>query len=383
MPVMKTCKKCKETKAFELFSKASRGVDGYNPRCKVCVYEYDKALREKLYTQDPEGYRNKVIARNEKYKDRIKENAKAYREKHGSEINRRKQERIKQRLAADPEFKARYKARRKAQYERKKDTYLARGKQKRAELTDAYVKSLMGISPDEYVSHDVLEARRQQILELREKVKRNADPDKVTKYCIKCESEKPKSEFYKNKNRLASYCKKCMKEGYIAYVNNHPEEAKKYRKQYYKDNKEKQTTYTKEYYKNNTEKVKALGKAWRENNPDKVLRARKNYVEQNREKIAERARKRWKNLWLTNPDQIRAKKREEYVKRRDYILAYNRKIAKQAVAEISDAYVKHLLSNHVPKGMNVADIPKALIEAKRLQLKIRRMANENSNTTKK
>jgi len=376
---MKTCKKCGETKAFELFSKAARAADGYNPRCKSCASAYAKILRER----DPELYSAKQKVKYEKYKDAISKRAKEYRALHGAEINKRKQERIKQRLATDPEFKAQHKARKKAQYERRKDRQLARGKQQRAELTDAYVKSLMGIAPDIYVAPEEIELRRQQVIALRQLKETNTNPSILTKVCIACNTEQPKSEFYKYENHIHSKCKACSIAGYYKYVAENTEAVKEYRKKYYQANKERLTAYMREYVKNNPEKVKEMGKAWRENNPDKVLQARKNYVERNRDKISERNKQRWKNLWRTNPDQIRAKKREDYVRRRDYILAYNRKIAKQAVAEISDAYVIHLLSNHVPKGMNVADIPEALIEAKRLQLKIRRMTNEISNNTKK
>jgi hypothetical protein len=376
---MKTCKKCGETKTFELFSKAARAADGYNPRCKSCASAYAKILRER----DPELYSAKQKVKYEKYKDVISKRAKEYRALHGAEINKRKQERIKQRLATDPEFKAQHKARKKAQYERRKDSQLARGKQQRAELTDAYVKSLMGVAPDIYVAPEEIELRRQQVIALRQLKETNTNPSILTKVCVTCNTEQPKSAFYKYGNHIHSKCKACSKVGYYKYAAENTEAVKEYRKKYYQANKDRLTAYMREYCKNNPEKVKEMGKAWRENNPDKVLQARKNYVERNRDKISERNKQRWKNLWLTNPDQIRAKKREEYVRRRDYILAYNRKIAKQAVAEISDAYVKHLLSNHVPKGMNVADIPEALIEAKRLQLKIRRMVNENNNNTTK
>lgn len=380
---MKTCKKCGETKAFELFSKAARGADGYNPRCKICASEDAKIMRDNCIARDPELYRAKQKAKNDKYKDIISERTKAYRQAHREEVNAKERARRKKRFETNPESKTKHEAIKKRCYERNKDKYSIRGKQQRAELTDAYVKSLMGVAPDIYVAPEEIELRRQQVIALRQIKETNTNPSILTKVCVTCNIEQPKSAFYKYENHIHSKCKACSKVGYYKYAAENTEAVKEYRKKYYQANKERLTAYMREYSKNNPEKVKEMGKAWRENNPDKVLQARKNYVERNRDKISERNKQRWKNLWLTNPDQIRAKKRKEYIKRRDYILAYNRKVAKQAVAEISDSYVKHLLSNHVPKGMNVADIPEALIEAKRLQLKIRRMVNENSNNTTK
>ena len=345
---MKTCKKCGETKALELFSKAGRGKDGYAPRCKACTATYAKELREKLIEQDPEAYKAKVKAKNEKYKDKISANAKAYRARHRTEIQKRKQERIKQRLATDAEFRIKFTAQRKAQYERRKDVMCDRAKQKRAELSDTYIKSLMGYAHDVYVAPDLIEARRQQVIEIRNKIKLNSDPNKLTKYCIKCESEKPKSEYYKNKKRLSTYCKECAKEGYMDYVNKYPEKVKQYRTEYYINNKEKILEATKRFYESHPGYAAAYVKRWRAENPELARESDRKYRAKNADKVR----------------------------------AWSRKYRQAQSDNLTDRYILDRF-NYGGEGAKVKldNIPQSLIEAKRLQLLIWRKLNEKCNTT--
>jgi hypothetical protein len=345
---VKTCKKCKETKALELFSKDARGKDGYAPRCKVCVYEYDKALREKLREQDPEAYKAKVKAKNEKYKDKISANAKAYRARHRTEIQKRKQERIKQRLAIDAEFRIKYIARRKAQYERRKDVMCDRAKQKRAELSDTYIKSLMGYAHDVYVAPDLIEARRQQVISRREKINLNLDPNKLTRYCSKCKCEKPKTEYYKHGNKIQSHCKTCTKEAYMNYINKHPEKVKQYRTEYYKNNKEKIIEATKRFYESHPGYAAAYVKRWRAENPELARESDRKYRAKNADKVR----------------------------------AWSRKYRQAQSDNLTDRYIIDRF-NYGGEGAKVKlnNIPQSLIEAKRLQLLIWRKLNEKCNTT--
>jgi hypothetical protein len=57
---MKTCSKCGEIKALDLFSKNSRNADGRHPWCKPCFSAYER-----------ERYRNGDKARKDRNKARI------------------------------------------------------------------------------------------------------------------------------------------------------------------------------------------------------------------------------------------------------------------------------------------------------------------------
>lgn len=61
---MKTCTKCKEAKAFELFPRNARNKDGYDSQCKICAN-----FRNKLYrTNNYEKYKQ---AKRDYYHDNI------------------------------------------------------------------------------------------------------------------------------------------------------------------------------------------------------------------------------------------------------------------------------------------------------------------------
>ena len=82
------------------------------------------------------------------------------------------------------------------------------------------------------------------------------DRENMTKYCKKCDTTKPVSEFHKNavsKDGLALYCRQCK--------NQMGKEWRKSNPDYKKD-----PNYLKEWRKNNPDKVKE----WKKNNPDKV-----------------------------------------------------------------------------------------------------------------
>jgi len=59
------------------------------------------------------------------------------------------------------------------------------------------------------------------------------------------------------------------------------------------------------------------------------------------------------------------------------------KYRQKAREEMSDDYIKQLLNQSSDYKFKLHEVPKELIEAKRIQLKIWRMTNENSNNTKK
>lgn len=83
--------------------------------------------------------------------------------------------------------------------------------------------------------------------------------DSTTKRCAKCGETKPKTEFYKLRNDVQSYCKHCAKVCSAAWRSLNPERYKDY-----------DTTYRKKWRAANPDKVKAAYTTWKAENPDKV-----------------------------------------------------------------------------------------------------------------
>ena len=72
------------------------------------------------------------------------------------------------------------------------------------------------------------------------------------KICVECKTEKPISEFGKNKRSwkdgLNTRCKSCMKERYRVYYLNNKEKESKRSGKYRSNNKERISKQKKEYY---------------------------------------------------------------------------------------------------------------------------------------
>jgi hypothetical protein len=136
------------------------------------------------------------------------------------------------------------------------------------------------------------------------------------KYCHKCQTTKPFSDFYKckrEKDGCQSRCKACHKKYFEKTKDRRSEYGKKYReenkkkiseylKSYYQENKDTISEYAKEYHKEyypqNKEKVLLRNEKWAKSNPDKV-----------RAKFAKRRAKKLQATpdWLTQEhlDQIK------------------------------------------------------------------------------
>jgi hypothetical protein len=102
--------------------------------------------------------------------------------------------------------------------------------------------------------------------------------------------------------------------------------------------------------------MKDLHRAHYEKNKDKLLRKTKQYREENKELVKE-----WKrNDQERNREKYRPRKRER-----------DKKANKYAVKNLTDPYIKHLLSKN--SEMKYTDIPEQLIELKRTLIKIKRL----------
>ena len=155
------------------------------------------------------------------------------------------------------------------------------------------------------------------------------------KICTKCKVEKDEDLFSKNRSKkygLNSCCKKCEKE----------------------------------YKEKNKQKIKESWAKYRESNKDKLRESSLKYSENNKEKIKEsnakskaKNRERMKEYWVKYHARNKYKEQAYYKDRRKNLV---------------DRYVISLIRKK--SSLKVKDIPKSLIEAKRMQILINRTLKE-------
>ena len=162
------------------------------------------------------------------------------------------------------------------------------------------------------------------------------------------------------------------------------EEKRAYQRAYYQANKERCKELCKKWTQNNKERMREIVRDWQANNPERYKELRQQYRDKNKEKIREYAKEGAKRRFAENPEKVRearkalrarqmAKDPDKYLEnRRRYI----RVSGKRRTEEIRDGYVAHLLAKSTGFRLQAEDLPKELIEAKRLQLLIRRELNE-------
>jgi hypothetical protein len=158
------------------------------------------------------------------------------------------------------------------------------------------------------------------------------------------------------------------------------EERLAYQRAYYQANKEKCKELCRKWVQNNRERMREIVRDWQINNPERCKELRQQYRDKNKEKIREYAKEGAKRRFAENPEKVReqrkAVKERLLVKDPDKYLEnrrrYVRNSSKKRVGEIKDDYVAHLLFKSSGYNLKAKDIPKELIEAKRLQLMIKR-----------
>jgi hypothetical protein len=193
------------------------------------------------------------------------------------------------------------------------------------------------------------------------------------KTCKKCGETKELTEFSKGKlyaDRLRPWCKGCYST---------------YNAEYRVKNIDRLKEYSKSYYSAEEVKIRnrASVKLWKKNNPEIVKKAAERYRDKNREEINARHREREKRLSEADPNYYYNKNLKAKQKNPEWFKQYVKTYHAKHRQELTGQYVMQLFNKRVPKERKLYDVPQALIEAKRLQLKIRRMANENSNNTTK
>ncbi len=158
------------------------------------------------------------------------------------------------------------------------------------------------------------------------------------------------------------------------------EEKRAYQRAYYQANKERCKELSKKWAQNNKERMCEIVRDWQKNNSERYKELRQKYVSENKEKIREYAREGAKRRFINNPEKVRAERKavkarlmakdpDKYLENRR---RYVRNSSKKLVAEITDGYVTHLLAKSSGYRLLASEIPKELLEAKRLQLMIKR-----------
>jgi hypothetical protein len=161
-----------------------------------------------------------------------------------------------------------------------------------------------------------------------------------------------------------------------------------------KERREKKKAYNRERYLKNREKILAKIKEWQEQNPDyhkkwaeknkeHLKKYRKEYAAKNRERINERQKNWEKQNFEKNSDEVREARRLKKLRVKvknpqhynEMRKKHSRNYLKKAVEELRDSYVQRLLKRRT----SIEEVPQQLVEAKRLVIQIRRLANEKRN----
>ena len=155
-----------------------------------------------------------------------------------------------------------------------------------------------------------------------------------------------------------------------------PEEKKAKKKAYYEANKEKILKYAKEWREINREYFLAKQRehyhATKDSEPHKAMRkkSRDKYYQENKEKKAEYA----KHYNVANREKIAERRKKLYYGNHEKYVERTRERDRKHREELHPHYVVRTLRQGT--CLSNKDIPKALIEAKRLELLIRRNIDE-------
>lgn len=144
------------------------------------------------------------------------------------------------------------------------------------------------------------------------------------------------------------------------------ERRKAVQKAYREANKEYFRNRSKAYREANKEKVAAQQKAWREANSDYVKKREKNYREKEETKALYKATKH--SYYLKNKEEIKEKINKKYKE--------NKELISKRRKELRAALPDHYIACGIFRA-KVGDVPKELIEARKLVLMIRKeVSNE-------
>lgn len=115
------------------------------------------------------------------------------------------------------------------------------------------------------------------------------------KFCKKCSTEKPKTEFYKqsaSKDGLCPRCKSCESARAREWRARNPERCTETARKWKASNPERYAANARAWYAMNREKDVASSRAWREANPERYYSVVRAWQKDNPEKVAAISRKR-------------------------------------------------------------------------------------------
>ena len=171
------------------------------------------------------------------------------------------------------------------------------------------------------------------------------------KTCSKCLEDKPADAFEKKGAR----CKECASEYARQYYAANREKISKRNSNYQKLNRNKHNARQRRYHAANKNKCNERCRQFYLANSEKIIQYQCQYAFVNRNKINERRRKNY----AANHDAARQKLNER-------TRLYRQKLP--------DSYVRAQIKRD--SNIRKTDIPPELLEAKRLQLKLKRIARE-------
>ena len=170
----------------------------------------------------------------------------------------------------------------------------------------------------------------------------NEQGELISKECSKCHKIKPVSEFNKSKTRgdgIEVKCRECCKKYKKDYYEQNREKELERKRQYYENNKDKK----KEHYENNKDKIKEQRKQYRQENKDKINEYNKQYREENRDKINEYSKQYYKehrdqikNNYDQNKNNVKDKRKEYYEQNKDYIKHKRKEYYEQNIEKEKD-----------------------------------------------
>lgn len=180
-----------------------------------------------------------------------------------------------------------------------------------------------------------------------------------SKTCNICRVEKPITDFHKSKSQkfgVTSICKICACAKAKEWKLNNPDKVLINRKKPTEVLKNRERA--KEWAKNNPEKYKERQDKYRIENADALKAKKSNYQKENWD-----ARKNYHKKWCN--------------KNQKHVRTYCKTQLARSRKNLDDWYIRSMLSQN--STLKSSDIPQGLVEAKKEQIKIKRLINELSN----
>jgi len=183
------------------------------------------------------------------------------------------------------------------------------------------------------------------------------------KACSVCGEHKPLPQYHKDsgaKDGHTSRCKACVQAASKAWREQNAAHRLAQKKAYYEANKARVLEQQRHYYEATKTERAAVAKAWAKANPDKVRAAKERYAARKGDALKDEKRTRY----LQNREAALMKNKAWRDANPDKVAAYRRRL----VDELGPSYVAARL------GMQTAKAPPELLQMKRDQIALRRLA---------